>query len=331
MRHHHHYHGYLLLTTFTTPTAAIYYYNIHPPLPLLLLPTSFDSTVLLPQLQYCHHTFTTRSFTLSNIHVSAHTRLVLCCVMSSHCSPSVLPLLSLCSPTALPLFSHCSPTALTTDTPGYMLIAFSAYTSFSLSNLFAFSFSPLAYSRQRPPSPMTYVCAPHPALNSQLMEVALLAPLVQEAWEEAPSDLEEAPSDLEEGPLGLEEGPSVLRLAQEQVLEEAAALHRLSAAVSHLLAALAARLLVDLEEAEREAEHLRDHAVSRRRRAVLRAGLHRAVAHHAAEHHAAQALQGASCSSCPIQLSGPPAVLLLATSVDPEAGQVAHPVPQEDG
>ena len=226
-----------------------------------------------------------------------------------------------------------------------MLIAFSAYTSFSLSNLFAFSFSPLAYSRQRPPSPMTYVCAPHPALNSQLMEVALLAPLVQEAWEEAPLDLEEgvldleeAPSDLEEGPSGLEEGlldleegPSVLRLAQEQVLEEAAALHRLSAAVSHLLAALAARLLVDLEEAEREAEHLRDHAVSRRRRAVLRAGLHRAVAHHAAEHHAAQALQGASCSSCPIQLSGPPAVLLLATSVDPEAGQVAHPVPQEDG
>ena len=205
-----------------------------------------------------------------------------------------------------------------------MLIAFSAYTSFSLSNLFAFSFSPLAYSRQRPPSPMTYVCAPHPALNSQLMEVALLAPLVQEAWEEGPSD-------LEEGPSGLEEGPSVLRLAQEQVLEEAAALHRLSAAVSHLLAALAARLLVDLEEAEREAEHLRDHAVSRRRRAVLRAGLHRAVAHHAAEHHAAQALQGASCSSCPIQLSGPPAVLLLATSVDPEAGQVAHPVPQEDG
>ena len=112
MRHHHHYHGYLLLTTFTTPTAAIYYYNIHPPLPLLLLPTSFDSTVLLPQLQYCHHTFTTRSFTLSNIHVSAHTRLVLCCVMSSHCSPSVLPLLSLCSPTVLPLLSHCSPTAL---------------------------------------------------------------------------------------------------------------------------------------------------------------------------------------------------------------------------
>jgi len=50
----------------------------------------------------------------------------------------------------------------------------------------------------------------------------------------------------------------------------------------------------------------------------LRAGLNRAVAHHAAEHHAAQALQVASCSSCPIQLSPPPAVLLLATSEDPE-------------
>ena len=181
------------------------------------------------------------------------------------------------------MFSHCSPsvppTALTVDTPGYMHIALSAYTSYCLSDLFAFSFSTLSYSRQCPPSLMTYVCAPRPVLDSQLTEVALLPRLVQEAWEEAPSDLEE--------------DPSVRRLAQEPALEEAAALHRLSVApvvhlsvalVAHLSVALVAHLSValvahlsaalvgpvaipveDLEEVEREAgreaEYLRDHAL----------------------------------------------------------------------
>jgi hypothetical protein len=168
-----------------------------------------------------------------------------------------------------------------------MHIALSAYTSYYLSDLVAFSFSTLSYSRQCPPSLMTYVCAPHPVLDSQLTEVALLPRLVQEAWEEAPSDLEE--------------DPSVRRLAQEPALEEAAALHRLSVAlvahlsvalvahlsvalVAHLSVALVAHLSValvahlsaalvgpvaipveDLEEVEREAgreaEYLRDHAL----------------------------------------------------------------------